>query len=383
MQGGGKGSMIQPQQGGYAQPMPMSGTPLTQDQMTAAQNNMQSQYLGGLSGQRLQDYNADQQQQQIGINMPQQPRPMDMGMGMGQRSANDMPGTDYSHTMESMPQIQMQGNQIPRDFYAGSGGPNFGSMPQQQPMQGMGQIPQNYAVNGSSVVRSSFNGDPNGGSINGGPSLGSMPQQSMQGGGKAAGGMGQGMGQISNNQQQLPQYQPQYQTGPMDQFVMNQRTDPFGGQTPNQDQLQNYNRFQSSQQARFGQPNRYSNTTQQPWDNANINPQPMQGGGKGMQSQQPMQGGGKSAGGKGAGMQQGGQMQGGGKGQAVGGYPTAATNFGQPTQTAAYPTAVTNFGTPRDPSVPVTNTANTANTANTGLQNDQTYNELDYRNMGS
>ena len=130
-QGGGKGSMIQPQQGGYAQPMPMSGTPLTQDQMTAAQNNMQSQYL------------------------PQQPRPMDMGMGMG---------------------------------------------------QGMGQ------------------------------------------------------------------------------------------------------------QARFGQPNRYSNTTQQPWDNANINPQPMQGGGKG---------------GKGGGMQQGGQMQGGaGKGQAGGGYPTAATNFG-------------------------------------------------------
>ena len=190
-------------------------------------------------------------------------------------------------------------------------------------------------------------------------------QQPMQGGGKSSMmqpqqggypqqprpmdmgmGMRQGMGmdQISNNQQQLPQYQPQYQTGAMDQFVMNQRTDPFGGQTPNQDQLQNYNRFQSSQQARFGQPNRYSNTTQQqPWDNANINPQPS---GKGMQSQQPMQGGGKSAGGKGAGMQQGGQMQGGGKGQAVGGYPTAATNFGQPTQTAAYPTAVTNYGTP-------------------------------------
>ena len=97
------------------------------------------------------------------------------------------------------------------------------------------------------------------------------------------------------------------------------------------------------QQPRFGQPNRYSNTTQQPWDNANINSQP----------------GGKGAGGKGAGMQQGGQMQGGGKGQAGGGYPTAPTNFGQPTQTAAYPTAQTNFGqgTPlTQPTAPVTNT---------------------------
>ena len=99
-----------------------------------------------------------------------------------------------------------------------------------------------------------------------------MPQQSMQGGGKAAGGMGQSMGQ----------------------------------------------------QPRFGQPNRYSNTTQQPWDNANINPQPSGKGAGGM----------GGAGGKGGGMQQGGQMQGGaGKGQAGGGYPTAQTNFGQGTQT--------------------------------------------------
>ena len=147
MQGGGKGSMIQP--------MPMSGTPLTQDQMTAAQNNMQSQYL------------------------PQQPRPMDMGMDMG---------------------------------------------------QGMGQQP------------------------------------------------------------------------------------------------------------RFGQPNRYSNTTQQPWDNANINQQPS----------------GKGAGGKGGGMQQGNQMQGAGKGQAGGGYPTAPTNFGQPTQTGAYPTAQTNFGQGAPATTPLT-----------------------------
>ena len=132
MQGGGKGSMIQP--------TPMSGNPLTQDQMTGAQNNMQSQYL------------------------PQQRQPMDMGMGMGQ-------------------------------------------------------------------------------------------------------------------------------------------------------------------QPRFGQPNRYSNTTQQPWDNANINPQPS----------------GKGAGGKGGGMQQGGQMQGGaGKGQAGGGFPTAQTNFGQGAPlTQALPTANT------------------------------------------
>jgi hypothetical protein len=81
------------------------------------------------------------------------------------------------------------------------------------------------------------------------------------------------------------------------------------------------------QQPRFGQPNRYSNTTQQPWDNANINPQPS----------------GKGAGGKSGGMQQGGQMQGGaGKGQAGGGYPIAQTNFGQGTPlTQALPTANT------------------------------------------
>ena len=66
------------------------------------------------------------------------------------------------------------------------------------------------------------------------------------------------------------------------------------------------------QQPRYGQPNRYSNTTQQPWDNANINQQP----------------GGKGGGGKGGNMQQGNQMQsGGGKGQSA--YPTAQTNFGQ------------------------------------------------------
>lgn len=108
-------------------------------------------------------------------------------------------------------------------------------------------------------------------------------QQPMQGGGKAAGGMGQSMGQ----------------------------------------------------QPRFGQPNRYSNTTQQPWDNANINPQPS----------------GKGAGGKGGGMQQGGQMQGGaGKGQAGGGFPTAATNFGQ--------------------GAPLTQALSTANTANLGQVDD-------------
>ena len=110
-------------------------------------------------------------------------------------------------------------------------------------------------------------------------------QQPMQGGGKAAGGMGQSMGQ----------------------------------------------------QPRFGQPNRYSNTTQQPWDNANINQQPS----------------GKGAGGKGAGMQQGGQMQGGaGKGQAAGGFPTAATNFGQ--------------GAPLTQALPTANTAVAAAPANLG-----------------
>lgn len=211
MQGGGKGSMIQPQQGGYSQPMPMSGTPLTQDQMTAAQNNMRSQYLGGLSGQRLQDYNTaqQQQQQQLGINMPQQPMPQDMGRGYGMNREHRQGGGE-------------------------GGGYN-------------GELPTDYVGN-------------------------TAQQQPMQGGGKAAGGMGQSMGQ----------------------------------------------------QPRFGQPNRYSNTTQQPWDNANINPQPSGKGAGGM----------GGAGGKGGGMQQGGQMQGGaGKGQAGGGYPTAQTNFGQGTPT--------------------------------------------------
>jgi hypothetical protein len=219
----------------------------------------------------------------MGMQTMQAQQPMQQGGGKGSAIQPQQGG--YPQQSRPMDMGMSRGGNLPPDFYASAGSPNFGSMPQQQ---------------------------------------------------------GMGMDQISNNQQQLPQYQPQYQTGAMDQFVMNQRTDPFGGQTPNQDQLQNYNRFQSSQQARFGQPNRYSNTTQQqPWDNANINPQPS---GKGMQSQQPMQGGGK--GGKNGGMQQGGQMQNGGKGQAVGGYPTAATNFGQPTQTAPYPTAATNFGQP-------------------------------------
>ena len=89
------------------------------------------------------------------------------------------------------------------------------------------------------------------------------------------------------------------------------------------------------QQPRYGQPNRYSNTTQQPWDNANINQQP----------------GGKGGGGKGGNMQQGNQMQsGGGKGQSA--YPTAQTNFGQSqpmTQTLTTP-ASRNQSTPNQDS---------------------------------
>ena len=123
MQGGGKGSMIQP--------MPMSGTPLTQDQMTGAQNNMQSQYLGGLSGQRLQDYNAAQQQQQIGINMPQQPMPQDMGRGMGQQPRFGQPNR-YSNTTQ---QPWDNANINPQPSGKGAGGKG-GGMQQGGQMQG-------------------------------------------------------------------------------------------------------------------------------------------------------------------------------------------------------------------------------------------------------
>jgi hypothetical protein len=239
MQGGGKnGSALQlpsqwmnksnNQSQGYGNDYGNFQTPPMQDptQNNPEYDQMMAQYLPGLSGQRLQDYNAAQQQQQGAMTMgrPQQPMPQDMGRGYGMNREHRQGG--------------------------GEGG-GYG-----------GELPLDYVGN-------------------------TAQQQPMQGGGKAAGGMGQSMGQ----------------------------------------------------QPRFGQPNRYSNTTQQPWDNANINQQPS----------------GKGAGGKGGGMQQGGQMQGGGKGQAGGGYPTAQTNFGQGAPlTQALPTANTaNLGQVDDYSAPM------------------------------
>lgn len=225
MQGGGKGSMMQPQQGGYSQ---QSQQFSNGNDPYGSQNELDVNNVNGGPKFNSAEYfakfgnNAGSLNQRLGglngMNIPQQPMPQDMGRGYGMNREHRQGG--------------------------GEGG-GYG-----------GELPTDYVGN-------------------------TAQQQPMQGGGKAAGGMGQSMGQ----------------------------------------------------QPRFGQPNRYSNTTQQPWDNANINPQPSGKGAGGM----------GGAGGKGGGMQQGGQMQGGaGKGQAGGGFPTAQTNFGQGTPlTQALPTANT------------------------------------------